>query len=56
MLEDAPKHVQLAVDLIELLEANKIEADLAVEALEIVLSDYKAKQLSALVVQGSSDD
>ena len=35
-LADAPPSVQLAVDLIELLEENKIESKIAIEALEIV--------------------
>jgi hypothetical protein len=42
-LENAPKHVQLAVDLIELLETNNISNDVAVAALELVLEDSKAK-------------
>ncbi|MCW8994238.1 MAG: YbaM family protein, partial [Psychromonas sp.] len=39
-LSDAPAAVQLAVDLIQLLEENQIEAKLAIEALEIVLKDF----------------
>lgn len=42
-LDNAPKHVKLAVDLIELLENNEIEPDTAVAALEIVLTDYRHK-------------
>ncbi|ETX11234.1 hypothetical protein MUS1_10520 [Marinomonas ushuaiensis DSM 15871] len=42
-LEEAPAHVQLAVDLIELLEANEIETHIAIEALKIVLSDFEGK-------------
>lgn len=45
-LADAPKSVQLAVDLIELLEDNQIETDVAVDALKIVLNDYMNKQNS----------
>lgn len=42
-LENAPKHIQLAVDLIEILETNKVDNETAVAALSIVLEDYKAK-------------
>jgi len=42
-LADAPPAVQIAVDLIEILEENKIESKIAIEALEIVLNDFKKK-------------
>lgn len=42
-LENAPQHVQLAVDLIELLETNNIKSKVAVAALELVLADFKLK-------------
>lgn len=42
-LENAPKHIQLAVDLIEILETNKVDNETAVAALSIVLEDYKTK-------------
>jgi len=42
-LENAPQHVQLAVDLIELLETNNIKNTVAVAALELVLADFQAK-------------
>ena len=42
-LADAPPAIQLAVDLIELLEENQINTKVAVEALEIVLNDFKKK-------------
>lgn len=42
-LELAPDHVKLAVDLIELLESNDIEPQVAVDALTIVLRDFKGK-------------
>ena len=42
-LNNAPKHIQLAVDLIEILEENQIDEKTAVAALEIVLKDYKSK-------------
>jgi len=42
-LDQAPPHIQLAVDLIELLESNQVDNQLAVAALEIALSDFKQK-------------
>ena len=42
-LDDAPEHVQLAVDLIMLLESNNIEPSLALEALELVKADLQNK-------------
>ncbi|MDO6775618.1 YbaM family protein [Shewanella sp. 3_MG-2023] len=43
-LNDAPKAIQLAVDLIQLLEENKIDTTTAIEALQITLADFKTKQ------------
>lgn len=43
-LAEAPKAIQLAVDLIQLLEENRIETQLAIDALQIVLNDFKQKQ------------
>ena len=43
-LNDAPKSIQLAVDLIQLLEENGIDNQVAIEALEITLNDFKQKQ------------
>ncbi len=43
-LQNAPKSVQLAVDLIQLLEENKVPTEMAIDALEIVLQDFKNKQ------------
>ncbi|MEZ9370693.1 YbaM family protein [Shewanella sp. 10N.286.51.B2] len=43
-LNDAPKAIQLAVDLIQLLEENKIDTTTAIEALQITLADFKKKQ------------
>ena len=40
-LENAPKHLKLAVDLIQLLEQNNIANDTAIKAIEIVLADLK---------------
>ncbi|TRX53934.1 YbaM family protein [Thalassomonas sp. M1454] len=45
-LTTAPKHIQLAVDLIQLLEENNIATDTAIAALEIVLADFKNKDAS----------
>ncbi|MBC8674048.1 pleiotropic regulatory protein RsmS [Aeromonas hydrophila] len=42
-METAPPEVQLAVDLIELLETNRIEPALALAALAIVSADYQRK-------------
>lgn len=42
-LSNAPKYVQLAVDLIQLLEENKIEPDIAIKALTIALKDQENK-------------
>ena len=42
-LENAPQHIQLAVDLIELLETNEIDNQVAVDALKIVLADAEEK-------------
>lgn len=42
-LESAPKHIKLAVDLIEILEENEVDNKTAVDALKIVLDDYISK-------------
>ncbi|MCC8465193.1 MULTISPECIES: pleiotropic regulatory protein RsmS [Photorhabdus] len=42
-VEHAPPEVQLAVDLIYLLECNEIAPEIALAALEIVKHDYQAK-------------
>lgn len=42
-LADAPKDVQLAVDLIYLLETNEIDSEVALSALEIVKNDLLTK-------------
>lgn len=42
-LADQPKSVQLAVDLIQLLEENQIETQTAIEALKITLKDFEIK-------------
>jgi len=43
-LEQAPDHVKLAVDLIELLESNPIPNETVILALDLVLADFKSKQ------------
>lgn len=42
-LHEQPNSIQLAVDLIQLLEENQIDISTAIEALEITLNDYKNK-------------
>ncbi|MEG3134740.1 pleiotropic regulatory protein RsmS [Rouxiella sp. T17] len=42
-VENAPPELQLAVDLIYLLECNEIAPDVALAALEIVKRDYQEK-------------
>jgi hypothetical protein len=42
-VENAPPELQLAVDLIYLLECNEIAPDVALAALEIVKKDYQEK-------------
>ena len=43
-LSQAPLHVQLAVDLIMLLEQHQLDAALVLQALEIVKQDFIVKQ------------
>lgn len=43
-LKDAPKAVQLAVDLIYLLESHHIDPQTVLEALDIVRQDYEKKE------------
>ena len=42
-LESAPKHIKLAVDLIQLLESNELDPETVLAALEIVKRDYENK-------------
>lgn len=42
-LENAPDEVKLAVDLIILLEENRLPAQTVLRALEIVMRDYEHK-------------
>jgi hypothetical protein len=53
-LQDAPEHVVLAVDLIELLEANQVPAATVLAALELVKRDYLRK-LQAPPATGQQD-
>ncbi|GGA94351.1 pleiotropic regulatory protein RsmS [Agarivorans gilvus] len=54
-LETAPKHIQLAVDLIQLLEENQIEPKLALQALAIVTDDYENKLAQQATAQTQQD-
>ena len=42
-LNQAPADVQLAVDLIELLEVNQVAPKLALQALRLVIADFERK-------------
>ncbi|MBW7983791.1 pleiotropic regulatory protein RsmS [Enterobacillus tribolii] len=42
-LEQAPAEVQLAVDLIYLLESNEVEPEVVLAALDLIRKDYEAK-------------
>lgn len=42
-LKNAPQHVQLAVDLIQLLEENQVSPQTVLDALELVKADYQHK-------------
>lgn len=42
-LADAPEHVQLAVELIMLLEQHELDAQTVLQALQIVKQDYVRK-------------
>ncbi|MFM2484128.1 pleiotropic regulatory protein RsmS [Celerinatantimonas yamalensis] len=42
-LENAPPEIQLAVDLIQLLEEHQVDPELVLLALDIVKSDYQKK-------------
>ena len=46
-LENAPDEIKLAVDLIMLLEENKVPAQTVLAALEIIRRDYENKVKSA---------
>jgi len=43
-LATAPEEIKLAVDLIQLLEENELELETTIQALEIVLADFKNKR------------
>ncbi|SHO58828.1 pleiotropic regulatory protein RsmS [Vibrio quintilis] len=45
-IEEAPEAVQLAVDLIYLLETNEIDPETALEAIHIVKTDLERKMTS----------
>jgi len=42
-LEEAPEHIKLAVDLIQILEQSELPVETVIPALEIVLQDYQNK-------------
>ncbi|WP_018694022.1 pleiotropic regulatory protein RsmS [Algicola sagamiensis] len=42
-LDNAPEHIQLAVDLIMLLEQHDLSPQTVLDALEIVKSDFQQK-------------
>lgn len=42
-LDNAPDEIKLAVDLIYLLESNKVDTNVVLAALEIVKTDFQAK-------------
>ncbi|MDP2635366.1 MAG: DUF2496 domain-containing protein [Pseudoalteromonas sp.] len=42
-LEQAPTHIKLAVDLIQLLEENNVKPEDVLKALEIIKGDYTNK-------------
>lgn len=43
-LENAPEHIKLAVDLIQILEESNIAPATALAALDIVIQDLQRKQ------------
>lgn len=45
-LKEAPAHVILAVDLIEILENNRISPDIVLAALPLIQRDFERKQAS----------
>ncbi|EEB45541.1 hypothetical protein PROVALCAL_02356 [Providencia alcalifaciens DSM 30120] len=53
-LENAPPEIQLAVDLIYLLESSEISPDIALKALDIVKRDYLSKQAAEAACQNSN--
>ncbi|MGR7920970.1 DUF2496 domain-containing protein [Zobellella denitrificans] len=53
-LADAPAEVQLAVDLIELLEVNEVSPALALAALAIVTRDFERKLERQQELEGGS--
>lgn len=53
-LENAPPEIQLAVDLIYLLESSEISPDIALKALDIVKRDYLSKQAAEAACQNGN--
>lgn len=42
-LEEAPDHIKLAVDIIQILEENRVPTQTVLDALTIVQHDYEQK-------------
>ncbi|MDP2559949.1 DUF2496 domain-containing protein [Psychrobium sp. 1_MG-2023] len=43
-LEQAPDHIKLAVDLIQILEESEVNKEVAIKALHIVLTDLQREE------------
>lgn len=52
-LENAPLEIQVAIDLIYILEINQIEPATALKALDIVKKDYENKKAISLLANAT---
>lgn len=52
-LENAPLEIQVAIDLIYILEINQIEPSIALKALDIVKKDYENKKTISLLTNAT---
>ncbi|HGJ5873264.1 MULTISPECIES: DUF2496 domain-containing protein [Arsenophonus] len=52
-LENAPLEIQVAIDLIYILEINQIEPATALKALDIVKKDYENKNAISLLANAT---
>ncbi|WGL97748.1 DUF2496 domain-containing protein [Arsenophonus sp. aPb] len=52
-LETAPLEIQVAIDLIYILEINQIEPTTALKALDIVKKDYENKKANTLLTNAT---
>lgn len=52
-LENAPIEIQVAIDLISILEINQIEPTTALQALNIVKKDYENKEAILLLTNAT---